>query len=44
MEIRFQNSPAETKQMNTEQLRQNFLVQNLMQDDTVQLCTHITTG
>ena len=37
MEIRFQNSPAETKQMDTEQLRQNFLVQNLMQDDTVQL-------
>ena len=23
--------------MNTEQLRENFLVQNLMQDDTVQL-------
>lgn len=37
MEIRFQNSPEETKQMNTEQLRKNFLVQNLMQDDTVQL-------
>jgi 4-deoxy-L-threo-5-hexosulose-uronate ketol-isomerase len=37
MEIRFQNSPEETKQMDTEQLRKNFLVQNLMQDDTVQL-------
>jgi 4-deoxy-L-threo-5-hexosulose-uronate ketol-isomerase len=37
MEIRFQNSPDETKQMTTEQLRKNFLVQNLMQDDTVQL-------
>jgi len=37
MEIRFQNSPQETKQMDTEQLRKNFLVQNLMQDDTVQL-------
>ncbi len=37
MEIRFQNSPQETKQMDTEQLRKNFLVQNLMQDDTIQL-------
>jgi 4-deoxy-L-threo-5-hexosulose-uronate ketol-isomerase len=37
MEIRFQNSPAETKAMNTEQLRENFLVQELMQDDAVQL-------
>ena len=37
MQIRFQNSPKETASMNTEQLRQNFLVQNLMQDDTVQL-------
>ena len=37
MEIRFQNSPEETKQMDTEQLRKNFLVQNLMEDDTVRL-------
>jgi 4-deoxy-L-threo-5-hexosulose-uronate ketol-isomerase len=37
MEIRFQNSPDETKQMTTEQLRKNFLVQQLMQDDTVHL-------
>ncbi|HQZ74579.1 MAG TPA: 5-dehydro-4-deoxy-D-glucuronate isomerase [Chitinophagaceae bacterium] len=37
MQIRFQNSPAETKQMTTEQLRENFLVQNLVQDDTIQL-------
>ena len=37
MEIRFQNSPAETRQMTTAQLRENFLVQNLMQDDSVQL-------
>lgn len=37
MEIRFQNSPKEAKEMDTEQLRKNFLVQNLMQDDTVQL-------
>ena len=37
MEIRFQNSPEETKQMDTEQLRKNFLVQKLMQDETIQL-------
>lgn len=37
MKIRFQNSPAETRQMTTAQLRENFLVQNLMQDDSVQL-------
>jgi 4-deoxy-L-threo-5-hexosulose-uronate ketol-isomerase len=30
MEIRFENSPAETRQMNTAQIRENFLVQNLM--------------
>lgn len=37
MEIRFQNSPAETRQMTTAQLRENFLVQQLMQDDKVEL-------
>jgi 4-deoxy-L-threo-5-hexosulose-uronate ketol-isomerase len=37
MEIRFQNSPEETKGMNTEQLRKNFLLPDLMQDDIVQL-------
>ncbi len=37
MQIRFQNSPAETKTMTTEQLRENFLVQNLIQDDSIQL-------
>lgn len=37
MEIRFQNSPAETKTMTTEQLRENFLVERLMQDDIIQL-------
>jgi len=37
MEIRFQNSPGETKTMTTEQLRENFLIENLMQDDTIQL-------
>lgn len=37
MEIRFQNSPQETMQMNTDQLRKNFLMQNLIQDDSIQL-------
>src|SRR5262245_36697319 len=37
MEIRFHNSQEETKQMNTEQLRKNFLVSKLMQDDAIQL-------
>jgi len=37
MQIRFQNSPAETSGMNTEQVRKNFLVDNLMQADTIQL-------
>lgn len=37
MQIRHTNSPAETKQMDTEQLRENFLVSNLMQDDNLQL-------
>ncbi len=37
MEIRFQNSPKETMGMNTTQLRENFLLQNLMQEDKLQL-------
>ena len=37
MQIRFQNSPKETSQMNTQQLRENFLVQGLMQPGTIQL-------
>lgn len=37
MKIRFQNSPGETNQMNTEQLRENFLVPGLLQDDSIQL-------
>jgi len=37
MQIRFANSPGETKNMNSDQLRENFLVQNLMKDDTIQL-------
>ena len=37
MEIRFQNSPKEVKGMSTEELRANFLVQQLMQDDKINL-------
>jgi len=37
MEIRFQNSPKEVKGMCTAELRDNFLVQNLMQADHLHL-------
>ncbi|MDB5210725.1 MAG: 5-dehydro-4-deoxy-D-glucuronate isomerase [Sediminibacterium sp.] len=37
MEIRFQNSPKEVKGMCTEELRSNFLVQQLMVDDQIKL-------
>ena len=37
MNTRFAISPNEARQFNTEQLRENFLVSNLMQDDKVQL-------
>ncbi|MBK5270309.1 MAG: 5-dehydro-4-deoxy-D-glucuronate isomerase, partial [Bacteroidia bacterium] len=37
MEIRFANSKKETAEMNTGQLRENFLVENLMQNDKIQL-------
>jgi len=37
MQIRFQNSPKETSEMNTQQLRDNFLVQNLMQPGNIEL-------
>lgn len=37
MEIRFQNSPREVKGMSTQDLRENFLVQQLMQANAVQL-------
>ena len=37
MQIRFQTSPKETCQMTTQQLRENFLVQGLMQPATIQL-------
>lgn len=37
MQIRFQNSPKETSQMNTQQLRENFLIENLMVEGTIHL-------
>lgn len=37
MEIRFCNSPAETKTMDTEQLRENFLVEDLMKENKLTL-------
>ena len=37
MEIRFQSSPREVKGMNTQELRDNFLVQHLMQANQIQL-------
>jgi 4-deoxy-L-threo-5-hexosulose-uronate ketol-isomerase len=37
MEIRFHNSPKETMEMNTKQLREAFLMQHLMEDDKVKL-------
>ncbi|MEI6949406.1 5-dehydro-4-deoxy-D-glucuronate isomerase [Paraflavisolibacter sp. H34] len=37
MEVRFHNSPKEVSQMNTQQLRDNFVVENLMVDDKIQL-------
>ena len=33
MEVRFQNSAKETEQISTEELRDNFLIENLMMDD-----------
>jgi 4-deoxy-L-threo-5-hexosulose-uronate ketol-isomerase len=37
METRFQNSPQETKGMDTAALRKNFLIENLMVDDEIKL-------
>lgn len=37
MEIRFQNSPMETSRMNTAELRENFHIPGLMQDDNIKL-------
>ena len=37
MEIRFQNSPVETARMGTKELRDNFLLENIMQPDKLNL-------
>lgn len=37
MQIRYQNSPKETSRMNTSELRENFLVQQLMQPGKIEL-------
>ena len=37
MEVRFQNSPNETKHMDTKQLRENFLIEDLTQKDKLKL-------
>ena len=37
MQIRFQNSPDETSRMTTQELRSNFLVDELISDDKLQL-------
>ncbi len=37
MEVRFQNSPKETASMTTQELRSNFLIQNLMVADEIKL-------
>ena len=37
MQIRFHNSPAEVSRMNAEELRSNFLVQNIMKPDELNL-------
>ena len=37
MQIRFQNSPEETKRMSTQELRSNFLLDELMEDDHLHL-------
>ncbi|MDE1193234.1 MAG: 5-dehydro-4-deoxy-D-glucuronate isomerase [Arachidicoccus sp.] len=37
MEIRFQNSPKETKAMDTKELRDTFLIEQLIQDDILKL-------
>ncbi len=37
MQIRFQHSPKETSEMNTEELRDAFLINNLMHDDVINL-------
>jgi 4-deoxy-L-threo-5-hexosulose-uronate ketol-isomerase len=38
MQIRFQNSPVETSRMNTQELRDNFMVQDMMLPGKIKLC------
>ena len=37
MEVRFQNSPKETREMDTKALRENFLIEELIQKDKLKL-------
>ena len=37
MEVRFQSSPKEVKGMSTDELRSNFLIQQLIQADSLKL-------
>ena len=37
MEVKFQNSPKETKAMDTIALRENFLIEKLIQEDILKL-------
>lgn len=37
MEIRFQQSPKETRSMGTSELRENFLIENMVQSDQIKL-------
>lgn len=37
MEVRFQNSPQETKKMDTEELRKHFLIEGVMVDEQIKL-------
>lgn len=37
MEVRFESSPKETRSMDTEELRQNFLIESLMINDEIKL-------
>lgn len=48
MEVRFAISPNEARQMDTQQLRNHFLIQQLMQDDAINLtyshCDRVIVG
>jgi hypothetical protein len=44
MQVRFTNSPAETAAMNTQELRNNFLLDSLFVNDEVRLVYSHMTG